>query len=137
MILSTDKTPAMIFSANLRRLMERDRVKQKDLVKALHVVQGAVSAWVNGQTPDFPNQQKLAKYFDVTVAELFTERLDDGGKGELPADEKERGRKKRESAEVMELREQFDDLIARAPEVVAALKPILSYLGEGKKRKKK
>ena len=127
----------MIFSANLRRLMERDRVKQKDLVEALHVVQGAVSAWVNGQTPDFPNQQKLAKYFDVTVAELFTERLDHDGKGDLPADEKERGRKRQESAEVRELREQFDDLIARVPEVVAALKPILSYLGEGKKRRKK
>ena len=127
----------MIFSANLRRLMERDGVKQKDLVEALHVVQGAVSAWVNGQTPDFPNQQKLAKYFDVTVAELFTERLDHDGEGDLLANENEGGRKKPESAEVRELREQFDDLIARAPEAVAALKPILSYLGEGKKRRKK
>ena len=129
----------MIFSANLRRLMERDRVKQKDLVEALDVVQGAVSAWVNGQTPDFPNQQKLAKYFAVTVAELFTERLEgEGGDGRrLTARENEGGRKKPESAEVRELREQFDDLIARAPGAVAALKPILSYLGEGKKRRKK
>lgn len=119
--------------------MDRDQVRQKDLVEALDVVQGAVSAWVNGQTPDFPNQQKLAKYFNVTVAELFTEPLeDDGVEGrEISANANKSERKKPETAEVRELREQFDELITQAPEAAAALKPILSYLREGKKRRKK
>ena len=129
----------MIFSENLRRLMERDRVRQKDLVEALEVVQGAVSGWVNGRTPDFANQQKLAKYFDVTVAELFTEQREYAGVDGpgLTANEDEGGRKKPETTEVRELREQFEELIARAPEAAAALKPILSYLGEGKKKRTK
>ncbi len=115
--------------------MERDRVKQKDLVEALDVVQGAVSAWVNGKTPDFPNQQKIAKYFQVTVAELFTDKLP--GAGASAAPENQGGRKMPETAEVMELREQFDELITQSPEAVKALKPILSYLAEGRKRKKR
>jgi transcriptional regulator with XRE-family HTH domain len=125
----------MIFSRNLRRLMERDRVKQRDLVEALNVVQGSVSAWVNGQTPDFPNQQKIAKYFQVTVAELFTDKPPGAGASAGP--ENQGGRKKPETAEVMELREQFDELITQSPEAVKALKPILSYLAEGRKRKKR
>lgn len=128
----------MIFSWNLRRLMERDRVKQKDLVKALHVVQGAVSAWVNGQTPDFPNQQKLARYFNVSVAELFTDPAAiDKTSAPAPGAGSERGRKPSEPAAVSELREQFEELMARAPEAAAALKPILSYLGDKKKRRGK
>ena len=125
----------MIFSANLRRLMEEAGVKQKDLVKALDVVQGAVSAWVNGRTPDFPNQQKLAKYFQVTVADLFTDKNREEGPSGVP--EIQSGRQKAETPEVLELREQFDALIAQSPEAVAALKPILSYLAEDKKRRKK
>ena len=129
----------MIFASNLRRLMERDQVKQKDLVDALDVVQGAVSAWVNGRTPDFPNQQKLAKYFGVTVAELFTEPSEQGAGKDLtvPAAETKGGRAKPEAAEVKELREQFDELITRSPEAIAALKPILSYLRDGKRARSK
>ena len=129
----------MIFASNLRRLMDRDKVKQKDLVEALDVVQGAVSAWVNGRTPDFPNQQKLAKYFGVTVAEFFTEPMEQGGGKELtvPAAEAKGGRAKPEAADVKELREQFDELITRSPEAVAALKPILSYLRDGRKPRSK
>ena len=115
--------------------MERDGVKQKDLADALSVVQGAVSAWVNGHTPDFPNQQKLAKYFQVTVAELFTDKPPEAGAGAAP--DNQGGRKKSETAEVRELREQFDELITQSPEAVKALKPILSYLAEGRKRRKK
>ena len=117
----------MIFSWNLRLLMKRDGVKQKDLSAALGVVQGAVSAWVNGKTPDFPNQQKIAKFFRVTVADLFT-----GASG--GATEKSPIFEKTESAEVMELREQFNELIANSPEAVAALKPFLNYLRQGKKK---
>ena len=126
----------MIFSHNLRRLMNRDGVKQKELGAALGVVQGAVSAWVNGKTPDFPNQQKLAKYFRVTVADLFTGAARGTGvSGQLPEGSGER--KKAESAEVLEMREQFNELIANSPEAIAALKPILNYLREGKKVRKK
>jgi transcriptional regulator with XRE-family HTH domain len=118
----------MIFSRNLRLLMKRDGVKQKDLGAALGVVQGAVSAWVNGKTPDFPNQQKIAKFFRVTVADLFTGATSD-------APEKSPVFAKTESAEVLELREQFNELIANSPEAIAALKPFLNYLRQGKKPK--
>ena len=128
-----EKSPEMIFSRNLRRLMQRDGLKQKDLSAALDVVQGAVSAWVNGKTPDFPNQQKLANLFRVTVAELFTNPTPAG-----PADGKRPGivndRKPKESAEILQLREQFNELIT-SPEAVAALKPILNYL-HGRKTKR-
>ena len=109
--------------------MKRDGVKQKDLGAALGVVQGAVSAWVNGKTPDFPNQQKIAKFFRVSVADLFTGASSDApGKSSMSFD-------KLESAEVMELREQFNELIASSPEAIAALKPFLNYLRQGKKQK--
>ena len=128
----------MIFSRNLRRLMDRDGVKQKELGAALGVVQGAVSAWVNGKTPDFPNQQKLAKYFRVTVADLFTGPSGGTGAGVGGKSAENAGdNKKPESAEVLEMREQFNELIANSPEAIAALKPILNYLREGKKVRKK
>ena len=124
----------MIFSTNLRRFMKRDRVKQKDLVKALKVVQGAVSGWVNGRTPDFPNQQKLAKFFRVSVADLFTDP------DAAPAGRKKPGPGSNrvaygdgESSEVRELRDQFNELISTSPEAVEALKPILSYLQSRKR----
>src|SRR5437867_2680644 len=104
MMSSREKSLEMIFSGNLRKLMERDQVKQKDLAQALGVVQGAVSAWVNGRTPDFPNQQKLARYFKVTVAELFTEppaQAGAGGRAKSGADQ-EGGRQKPEPTEVKE-----------------------------------
>ena len=118
----------MIFALNLRRLMKREQVKQKDLVKALDVVQGAVSAWVNGRTPDFPNQQKIARFFKVTVAELFTDpdAVAPGKGGTLAA--KGTPYSEGESSEIRELREQFDELITQSPEAIAALKPFLSYL---------
>src|SRR6185436_2247235 len=101
MIASREKTSEMIFAENLRRLMERDGLKQRDLVEALNVVQGAVSGWVNGKTPDFPNQQKIAKYFQVTVADLFTDNAREAAPRKIGEAEK----KKPETAEVMELRE--------------------------------
>jgi transcriptional regulator with XRE-family HTH domain len=129
MISSRNKSPEMIFSRTLRSLMQRDGVKQKELAAAMGVVQGAVSAWVNGKTPDFPNQQKIAKFFRVTVAELFT----GVPKNALETDPIHF--EQTESAEVMELREQFNQLIATSPEAVAALKPILNYLRQGKELK--
>jgi len=71
----------------------------------------------------------------VTVAELFTETPAEGGvqhDRQTPG-----GSPKSEPAEVSELREQFEALIAGSPEAVTALKPILSYLAEGRKARKK
>lgn len=53
-----------VFSANLRKLMARDRISQVDLAKRLGVTKAAVSYWYNGRSvPQISVVQEMASIF--------------------------------------------------------------------------
>lgn len=62
----------LVFSNSLRRLMSSRNVTQEALASAVGVSQGAVSGWMRGAVPKSTVIMKLAKFFNLDIAELMT-----------------------------------------------------------------
>lgn len=60
------------FKNNLKELRKEMNVKQKDLAKAIGVLERTVSYWENGEREcDFDTLIKIADFFGVTVDDLL------------------------------------------------------------------
>lgn len=71
--MSIENDPKKIFSSNLRRIMEKSKIKQSDLVndRSLNFSQSTVSDWMNGIKYPRPNSiKKLADYLNVYTFQL-------------------------------------------------------------------
>ena len=69
------KTYNEIFSENLKRLMRVNGLSQNELSRRLGVSATAVNLWANGtNVPRAGLMDKICEFFDVTQAELTTDR---------------------------------------------------------------
>jgi transcriptional regulator with XRE-family HTH domain len=62
----------MIFSNELKNLMEEAHITQVKLAKYLDIAQSAVSNYLNGVTPRSDILIKIAQYFDVSMEQLLS-----------------------------------------------------------------
>ena len=67
------------FNDILRYLMNKDRIKQRELAKEMHVSIQTISAWVVGRTePNIGQLIDLSNFFGITVGQLIgIEKLDE------------------------------------------------------------
>lgn len=80
------ETQKLIFSQNLRRLLEERNVKQIDVADAIGVSHQLMNTWVRGKAYPRPNRiQLLASYFGVRVADLVELQLPESRISKLAA----------------------------------------------------
>ena len=62
----------MQIAQNIKRLRQERNISQNQLARELNITPQAVSKWENGQaSPDIELLPKLAKFFAVSIDELF------------------------------------------------------------------
>ena len=70
----TDQEISRVFSSNLRRLMARDGINQRELAKRVGASESSVSYWMNGvNVPRTGILQKLTEIFNCRPSDLLTE----------------------------------------------------------------
>ena len=74
-----------MFWKNFITLCNSKNMKPLQVVKAISISSGSITAWKNGRVPTSTTLQKLATYFGVTVEYFFTEHSEEAeapvGKG--------------------------------------------------------
>ena len=71
-----NKSQRQIFAENLKRLIERRKIDQKELARAIGVSDQSVSNWVRGDKyPRIDKVQLIADYFQVNKSDLLEERV--------------------------------------------------------------
>lgn len=66
------------FAANLKWQMSKNGVRQQDIIDALGVPSGSVSAWCAGtRIPRMDKIQMLADYFGIAVSDLLEDRTEE------------------------------------------------------------
>ena len=67
-----EKDSKLIFSENLKRLMDKNEKRQSDLVNDLSIKQSTLSDWLNAKKfPRIDTVEKLATYFGVKKSALI------------------------------------------------------------------
>lgn len=65
---------AQVIANNLRFLLQKNDIQQKDLADALHVDKSAVTHWLHGRgMPRVDKLDAICDYFSITCAELVSE----------------------------------------------------------------
>ena len=96
----SEKDPREVFSENFRRVLHSQAVKQHHLADELEVSRGTVNRWANGKSLPGPKEMReLSLRLNWSYAAMFAEP------GELAEDAAE-----------------YDEIIARAEELVRMLK---------------
>ena len=64
-----------MFNDKIRELMNTRGISQRDLAKAIHINESAMSRYISGErTPRIDILTKLARFFDVSIEELIDEK---------------------------------------------------------------
>ena len=67
-----------LFSANLRRFMDRDGITQAELAKRVHVSATSIGNWVNGiKTPRMDKIDQLCQIFSCNRSDLMEDKGED------------------------------------------------------------
>ena len=65
-----------IFAENLRRLLEENRMQDKDLIPVTGASQTAISDWLNAKKyPRMDKIEKIANHFQIQKSDLIEEKM--------------------------------------------------------------